>query len=301
LTAEWLDFVWGHKMALRVRELTPWFGAEVSGLVPAETLDEATCRELQQLMNDRELLVFRDLDIDRYFQNYLCELLRVEGQPDPEVVAYNAQRQGTFYISNKRDGAAAPFGELMFHSDATYSAGPYEILSLWAEEVVPPVAPTRFVSVTRAWDTLPDDLRARVEGRFAEQTNQVQDRASKGERLLTAIREESTIVTPVGHVNPRSGRTMLYVCSMVTKRILDMEPGESERLLGELFAHTESPGSVWEHEWGNNDLVVWDNLSVQHARPDVEADGPVRTLRKAASPAVPAGLVAQQSYGTMNA
>ncbi|HEY6533856.1 MAG TPA: TauD/TfdA family dioxygenase, partial [Acidimicrobiales bacterium] len=193
-------------MALHVRRLTPWFGAEVSGLVPAETLDDATCRELQQLMNECELLVFRDFDIDRYFQNYLCEVLCGEGQPDPEVVASNAESQSRFYISNKREGAAAPFGELMFHSDATYSTGPYEILSLWGEDVVPPVAPTRFASVTHAWDTLPDDLRSRVEGRFAEQTNQVQDRAAGGERLLKAIREERTIVTPVGAVNPRSGR-----------------------------------------------------------------------------------------------
>ena len=286
-------------MALHVRRLTPWFGAEISGLAPAETLDEATCRELQQLMAERELLVFRDMDIDRYFQNYLCEVLRVEGQPDPEVVAENAERQGRFYISNKREGAAAPFGELKFHSDATYSTGPYQILSLWGEDVEAPVAPTRFVSVTRAWDTLPDTLRAQIEGLQVEQTNQVQDRGEEGERLLAAIREERTIVTPIGQVNPRSGRTMLYVCSMVTKRILDMEPEESERLLLELFAHTESSGSVWEHEWRNDDLVLWDNLAVQHARPDVEVDGPVRTLRKAASPAVPEGLVAQQSYGTM--
>jgi alpha-ketoglutarate-dependent taurine dioxygenase len=287
-------------MALQVRKLTPWFGAEVSGLVPAATLDEATCLELQQLMKDRELLVFRNLDIDRYFQNYLCELLRVEGQPDPEVVAHNAERQSSFYISNTRDGAAAPFGELMFHSDATYSTGPYEILSLWGEEVAPPVAPTRFASVTHAWDTLPDELRARVEGRFAEQTNQVQDRGGEGERLLKAIREERTITTPIGYVNPRSGRTMLYVCAMVTSQIIDMEPDESEALLQELFAHIEKPEHVWEHEWRNGDLVVWDNRAIQHARPDVEEGGPVRTLRKAASPAVPAGLVSVQSYGTMS-
>ena len=286
-------------MTLKVRELTPWFGAEVSGLIPAETLDEGTCRKLQQLMKDRELLVFRDFDIDRYFQNYLCELLRVDGQPDTDVVASNAERQSDFYISNTREGAAAPFGELMFHSDATYSTGPYEILSLWGEEVVPPVAPTRFASVTRAWDSLPDELRARVEGRFAEQTNQVQNRGGEGDRLLKAIREERTITTPVGYVNPRSGRTMLYVCSMVTKGIVGMDHDDSEDLLVELFTHTEQPENVWTHEWRNNDLVVWDNLAVQHARPDVEEGGPVRTLRKAASPAVPAGLVPQQSYGTM--
>jgi alpha-ketoglutarate-dependent taurine dioxygenase len=288
-------------MALQVRELTPWFGAEVSGLEPTEPLDDATAAQLQQLMNDRELLVFRDLEIDRHFQTYLCELLNSVGPADPQKVDENAERQARFYISNKIEGAAAPFGELLFHSDATYSTGPYEILSLWGEDVVPPVAPTRFASVTHAWDTLPDDLRAAVEGRVAEQSNQVQDRSGDGGPILTAIREERTITTPVGYVNPRSGRTMLYVCSMVTSRILDMDPDESEALLQRLFDHIQSPENVWEHEWRNNDLVVWDNRSMQHARPDVAEEGPVRTLRKAASPGVPAGLAATKGFGKMMA
>lgn len=285
-------------MALEVRELTPWFGAEVSGLVPAETIDEASCRELQELMKDRELLVFRDFAIDRYFQNYLCELFRVEGQPDPDVVAYNTEQRGSYYVSNKREGAAAPFGTLMFHSDCTHLTQPPEILSLWGEEVVPPVAPTRFASVTRAWDTLPNDLRARVEGKFAEQSNLVQNRGANGERLLMVIRPERTITTPVSIVHPRSGRGVLYVSPLVTKRILGLDHDESEALLAELFAHTQQPQSVWTHEWRNNDLVVWDNLALQHARPDIEEDGPVRTLRKAASPAIPADV---KIYGTMMA
>jgi hypothetical protein len=30
--------------------------------------------------------------------------------------------------------------------------------------------------------------------------------------------------------------------------------------------------------------VAWDNLAVQHARPNVAMDGPVRTLRRAVVP-----------------
>lgn len=283
-------------MALQIRELTPWFGAEVSGFVPTQTLDEATCRQLQQLMDARELLVFRDLVFDRYAQSYLCELLRVKGEPDPAVVASNAEQQASFYVSNQREGAAAPFGELMFHSDAAYSTGPYEIVSLWAEEVVPPVAPTRFVSVSHAWETLPDELRTRVQGLVAEQSNQVQDRGGDGQRLLKTVREETTITTPVGHSNPRSGRTVLYVSPLVTKRIVGLDPDEGESLLAELFAHTYQPKNVWTHEWSDGDLVIWDNLSVQHARPDVDEDGTVRTLRKATSPPFPADHVALELY-----
>jgi alpha-ketoglutarate-dependent taurine dioxygenase len=282
--------------ALQVRDLTPAFGAEVSGLVPTDVLDDATCRELQAIFRDRELLLIRDPTMDRRFQTYLCELLRTEGPPEPALVDENAARQSAFYISNKRDGAAAPFGELMFHSDAMWSTEPYGVLSLWAEEVAPPVTPTRFTSVTHAWDTLPDDLRSRLASLRVEHTNQVQERGNEGERLLLANREERTTTTAIGHPNPRSGRTMLYVCAMMTSKVIDLPAEESEALLQSLFEHIAAAERTWEHEWRNGDLVIWDNLSVQHARSDVDADGPVRTLRKAASPVVPAGVAEQTGY-----
>jgi alpha-ketoglutarate-dependent taurine dioxygenase len=282
--------------ALEVRELTPAFGAEITGLVAADVLDDATCRELQRVFRERELLLIRDPTMDRRFQTYLCELLRAEGQPDPVVVEENASRQASFYISNKRDGAAAPFGELMFHSDAMWSTEPYAVLSLWAEEVAPPVTPTRFTSVTHAWDTLPDELRERLAAFEVEHTNQIQERGEVGERLLLADRAECATTTSIGHPNTRSGRTMLYVCAMMTSKILGLPADESEALLQSLFEHIAVPERTWEHEWRNGDLVIWDNLAVQHARSDVAEDGPVRTLRKAASPVVPAGVVPQQSY-----
>jgi len=282
---------------LQIRELLPSFGAEVSGLEPAERLDDETCAELQRLFAERELLLFRGLDADRHFQTYLCEMLRGQGQPDPAVVDHNTARHESFYISNTRDQAAAPFGELNYHSDAMWSSVPYDVLSLWAEEVEPPVIPTRYVSVTHAWDTLPADLRARVEGKSVVQTNQTQVRGDNEDRLLIAGRDERTTTTPIGHRNPRSGRTMLYVCSMMTSKVVGLPDDESEQLLEELFVHINNPAGTWQHDWSDGDLVIWDNLAVQHARDDVAADGPVRTLRKATSPETPVGVV-EQTYAT---
>jgi taurine dioxygenase len=33
-----------------------------------------------------------------------------------------------------------------------------------------------------------------------------------------------------------------------------------------------------EHLWRKGDLVLWDNLALEHARPDVRTEGPIRTL-----------------------
>jgi taurine dioxygenase len=41
-----------------------------------------------------------------------------------------------------------------------------------------------------------------------------------------------------------------------------------------------SAANTWHHEWSQGDLVMWDNLAIQHARPHVTVEGPVRILRK---------------------
>jgi alpha-ketoglutarate-dependent taurine dioxygenase len=65
-----------------------------------------------------------------------------------------------------------------------------------------------------------------------------------------------------------------------------MDPVEGEALLAELFEHLYAPANLLEHRWRNGDLVLWDNLAVQHARANVQSDGPSRTLQKVFSPAV---------------
>ena len=75
----------------------------------------------------------------------------------------------------------------------------------------------------------------------------------------------------------------------MTREVVELPPGESEELLEELFAHLYAPDLVYEHTWSDGDLVVFDNVALQHARGDVERDGPSRTLRKVIAP-VPSDL-----------
>jgi ectoine hydroxylase-related dioxygenase (phytanoyl-CoA dioxygenase family) len=43
--------------------------------------------------------------------------------------------------------------------------------------------------------------------------------------------------------------------------------------------------NVFTYNWRKGDLLIWDNLTMQHARPDLKADAPARTLRKTLVPA----------------
>ena len=276
---------------LEIRDLAPAFGAEVLGYDPDHELDDDARRELKDAFDRRGLLVFRGIDIDRAGQTFLVQMFAGDGYPSEDSVNETATQQSTFKISNTEPNSAAPFGELLLHSDAMWSFAPYEVLSLYGDDVEPPVPPTRFVSTAHAWETLPDDLRTRVEALEVVHATGQRTRSDDAEKLLQPIRaNEQSTTTPIGHRNPRTGKVMLYASPMMTTEVVGLPDEESEALLAELFSYIDTPENTIELEWHPGDLAIWDNLEVQHARPDVTAEGGVRTLRKVAYPAKPGSV-----------
>lgn len=269
---------------LDVRELSPAFGAEISGLAPQAPLDPETCEALRDVFDRRGLLLFRNFEIDHAYQVHLATMLiRKEHVADPSR-PNRAPVEDNFYISNKRPNSAVPFGRLQFHSDTMWAEKPFEALSLYAVDVEQPVVPTTFVSAVRAWSTLPDELRARVDGLQVLHTAGEVRRGDLTDVTVTTVERPPSTSTPIGRRHPRTGDTILYICEQMTKEVVGMAPDESERLLEELFAHLYDPPHRWNHSWQNNDLIIWDNEAIQHARPNVQSDGPARTLRKVAFP-----------------
>ncbi len=267
--------------ALDVEDLTPGFGTEVNGFHPGAPLDPDTTRALRDLFDRRGMLVFRDVDLSHAQQVQLCETLIDKvgvGGGDGSPV------EDRWYISNRRDNSAAPFGRLQFHSDTMWATQPFEVLSLYGVEVDEPAVPTTFVSAELAWETLPDQLRSRVAELSVLQTAGEVRRGDLTDVLVTNVERPPSTTTRIGHPHPRTGATLLYICEQMTKEVVGLPPDESEALLGELFAHLYDPAVRWDHQWHNGDLVVWDNLAIQHARSNVTPDGPTRTLRKVASP-----------------
>jgi len=277
-------------VSFKVHDLTPGFGAEIEGFEFHGEVDDATHRSLREAFDDRGVLVFRGLNIDRTAQAYLSEAVISDTKPTVEEAAELAGRQDGFWISNKEPGAAAPFGRLLYHCDMMWSDEPFLVNSLYGVDVAPGVVPTLFASAAKAWDTLPDSLRARVEGRSAVHVTGPEgfDDRRRGNidgQLLSPVRETvMSTTTPVGQPHPRTGRPLLYVSQGMTKEIVGLSEDESEDLLEDLFKHLYRPENVLEHEWHNGDLVIWDNVALQHARAAVDIDGPPRTLRKIGSP-----------------
>ena len=266
---------------LKVRELNPWFGAEIEGLEPSIPIDDDTLAELRRIFDERSVVVFRNLDISEEFQRYLLFALLGQDPPPPEQL-----RPTPFLVSNKEENGGAPYGRLLFHCDTMWADVPQPALSLYGLEVNQPSVPTMFASMVHGWETLPDDLKQRVEGLEAKQGHEHKyaNRGGDDDVIDTYYDDPQSTITPVHHHNTRTGRDTLYVSQQVTLEILGLEPAENEELLEALFDHLYRDDNVIAHEWRTGDLVIWDNEAVQHARGNVNLDGPERTLRKVTGP-----------------
>jgi alpha-ketoglutarate-dependent taurine dioxygenase len=84
---------------------------------------------------------------------------------------------------------------------------------------------------------------------------------------------------PVIYRAPHLVEPVLFVNEFMTDHISGMDRAESNALLDELFSYIYADSNVYTHRWQNNDLVIWDNIALQHCRPDDMGSAP-RHLRR---------------------
>jgi taurine dioxygenase len=272
-------------MTVTTKDLHPNLATEISGFDPI-AFDQATLDELRRLRDDRSVLVIRGIDLEPGDQSRIVELIydRSLTVDDPDVGYRDAKFQS---VSNRLPDGGAPYGRLLFHSDMMWSTIADQVPSLYAVEVEQPSVPTLFASTTHAWDTLPDDVKARVAGLHARHESGRQGRGDEeyADELLQPHWDKlRDTVTLVANPHPRTGKIMLSVCEQQTREIVELPEAESNALLDRLFAHLYQPDQCYSHQWQAGDFVIWDNQGAQHGRPFVVANGPARTLRKVHAP-----------------
>jgi taurine dioxygenase len=185
-------------------------------------------------------------------------------------------------VSNSGDGTLGAF-ELLFHHDMAHMATPLSGLSLYAVDVAEGQAATRFADGAAAYRRLPDALKERLDrlqGLFVGNYTTITDNAVTARQARAVIDPDWPFaVHPVVVPHPMTGDRCVFVNEMQTLAVLGLSIDESDALLDELFAALYDPGNVYEHTWRDGQLVIWDNLAVQHARRRVDERRP-RTLRR---------------------
>lgn len=267
-------------MALQFRPLHPQFVAEVSPVDLRQAHDAGTLAEIRTGMDTYAVLVFRDQPFTDAQQ--LAFAARLDGQlhsktgtaalglnrlgNDALVDISNLDERGAITGSDNRRRVYG-LGNRLWHTDASFQdpAGRYSMLSA---KVLPPAgADTEYADMRAAYDALPAETQARLEGlrvhhsiAYSRQTLGFEFSPEEAGRLEGAVH-------PLVRVIPRSGRRSLYLASHAS-RIIDWPLPEGRLLLRDLTEHATQPQFVYRHRWAVGDLVIWDNRATMHrARP----------------------------------
>lgn len=268
--------------AFEIEKLTPHIGAAITGIDLTQEIDAATAAALYQAWLDNIVLVFRGQTLSQEDQIRITKIFGPHGEiarpPKYFPKGYSKILPNIMLISNIRENGepigALPDGEMMFHHDMLHAELPDKATLLYSVEIPSTGGHTLFASGYAAYETLPDDIRAPLEGKSAFHHYNYGSTQKGDDRGIEAFAESRH---PVFRTHEETGRKAVYVNRLMTERVEDMDPAESERLLNALYDHAEKPEFVYEHVWQVGDLLLWDNRCSSHARTDFP-DGDRRLL-----------------------
>jgi taurine dioxygenase len=256
---------------MRLDRLSERIGASVSGFDLTAPLSETDKTTLRKAMSEHALLLIRQQDLAVEDQIRLVGVF---------AKVWDEKGDGTrhIYVSNTREGAVLgrPDG-LLFHSDCVYMPAPLAVLSLYAMEVPRSPSPTVFANNVTVVGDLPVDLQTRL----ADARGFFVGGLGGYERLREASAPEDAkrVEHPIFYPDSLASQPPLIVDELYFDHFIGWDLDESDAVRTQIHRLTYADQNTYVHNWEVGDLIIWDNVALQHSRKPVPEDGP-RTLRR---------------------
>lgn len=183
-------------------------------------------------------------------------------RPHPEIIVVSNVLENGVPIGVLRDA------EVVWHSDNSYRERPLSYSALYALEIPPAGGETGYVNMYHALETLPEEIRRRIEGLTLkhDMTYNSAGDLRAGFQPVSDVRAAPGPSHPIVRTHPETGYDALYLGRRPNAYINGLPVEESERLIDALWAHATRPEHQWHHTWQVGDILIWDNRCAMHHR-----------------------------------
>ena len=236
-------------------------GAEISGIDLKDSSFE-NWSNINNLLLEHKALFFRDQNITSEEQINLAKRF---GPLERHIYVKGRENYPEILRIIKEPDEKRQWGET-WHTDVSYNPKPTKVIILRSIKIPPVGGDTMFSNMELAYETLDNDFKEKIKDKKAVHSSLGAAAfvdAYKGMEGNGNLDEYSNI-HPIVRTHPETGKKILYVNSMYTKRIEGLDEGESSKLLKELFAHQERLDLTCRFKWTENAVAIWDNRSTQH-------------------------------------
>ena len=246
---------------MEVKLLSGALGAEIRGINLKDSSKE-NWEVINNLMLEHKVLFFRDQDITCGEQ---INLAKKFGPLEKHVYVKSLKDYPEIIRIIKGADEKHQWGET-WHTDVSYNPKPTKVIILRSRKIPPVGGDTMFSNMEIAYQTLDEEIKKKIEGKKAIHSSlgaaAFVDKYTEMEG--NGNLDEYSNEHPIVRTHPETKKKILYVNSMYTKRIIDMDKKESDEILKKIFEHQERLDFTCRFKWTENAVAIWDNRSTQH-------------------------------------
>ena len=246
---------------MKINLISGALGAEISGLDLKDSSEE-NWKVINDLLLEHKVLFLRNQNISPEEQINFAKRF---GPLEKHVYVKGRDQFPEIIRIIKKPDEKQQWGET-WHTDVSYNPKPTKVIILRSIKIPPVGGDTMFSNMELAYETLDNDLKEKIKDKKAVHSSLGAAAfvdAYKGMEGNGNLDEYSNI-HPIVRTHPETGKKILYVNSMYTKRIEGLDESESNKLLKELFAQQERLDLTCRFKWTENAVAIWDNRSTQH-------------------------------------
>ena len=246
---------------MEVKLLSGALGAEITGIDLKDSTDK-NWKVINNLMLEHKALFFRDQDITSEQQ---INLAKKFGPLEKHAYVKGLENHPEIIRIIKGPQEKHQWGET-WHTDVSYNPKPTKVIILRSRKIPPVGGDTMFSNMEIAYETLDENIKKRIEGKRAIHSSLgAAAFVDKYEEMEgNGNLDEYSNEHPMVRTHPETNKKILYVNSMYTKKIIDMDKNESDEILQKIFQHQERLDFTCRFKWTENAVAIWDNRSTQH-------------------------------------
>jgi len=248
-------------MQIETKLLSGALGAEIKGIDLTDISDE-NFQKINDLLLEHKVIFFRNQNISSEDQ---INLAKKFGPLEKHVYVIGLKGHPEIIRIIKGADEKHQWGET-WHTDVSYNPKPTKVIILRSRKIPPVGGDTMFSNMEIAYETLDEEIKKKIEGKKAIHSSlgaaAFVDKYTEMEG--NGNLDEYSNVHPIVRTHPETKKKILYVNSMYTKKIIDMDKEESDEILKKIFEHQERLDFTCRFKWTENAVAIWDNRSTQH-------------------------------------
>ena len=244
-----------------IKLLSGALGAEISGIDLKDSSYE-NWGKINNLLLEHKALFFRDQNITSEEQIALAKRF---GPLERHIYVKGREKYPEILRIIKKPEEKRQWGET-WHTDVSYNPKPTKVIILRSIKVPPVGGDTMFSNMEIAYETLDEEIKSSIKNKKAVHSSLGAAAFTEAYKAMegNGNLDEYSNVHPMVRTHPETGKKILYVNSMYTKKILDTDEHQSEEILNKIFIHQERLDFTCRFKWTENAVAIWDNRSTLH-------------------------------------